>query len=1127
MFRRVAGPTPPLPSVVNPRETVSALFEWEALAPGNYVGSLSIRGEADCGAFETHVRRGLIQFIDPPLGIRFDVDPATDPTNTVYLCDEFSVLATVTNISGVTLTNVAPLSPPTNGVDGVLVALNNATPAIVPTIPPGGIVTFRWTMRGGKGGDPTPSADFTGRRNGALFKVGPTVPTVIHVLPPELIVNTTGDEPDADLTDQCPDVDLLKAGRQTTLRAAIQTANAIGGTNVIRFDLPAGSTRTIALRSALPPVNGICEILGTNKSGGLVAVDAFGIPGSAALELKGGVKVSGLAFSTDGFRDGVAISISQGQNTVVGCRFGQDANGASAPLGFGIVITAGGQQIGGTGAGDGNIFEAGSVGVLVQKAASGAVPTGVIIEGNRFGRLGDDSRHGPGNGVLFVNVASSRIGGAGSGARNIFAGSRNAAVGLLGPETAGNDIQGNWFGLSEAGDFGPSAFLNGFGIGMGVGAHDNRIGGPTALLRNIITGCTDAGVCLSTGSHDNAVEGNWIGLNAAGAGTGDANSFAGIWVVSGYSNRIGGTTLGQRNVISGNRTGIRLGRELGQVFKDKLVDPGAELCVATRIEGNWIGLDHSGTRAAPNGRSWSSGSGIEILSFATGTAIGGESAGRRNVISGNLGSGIVVEADAGTATAILGNRIGTSVDGLSALPNTRSGILVKGEPAVAIGGVGPGLGNQIAYNKGPGVNLIGLKAAVPGISLAGNLIHDNEPAANIALAVSRPPNDLGDADAGPNGRQNWPLPIAAANLSGATLVVADLTGFARGIPVLLEVFTASGGGGRSLIGSSMVTSGSDPRDRYSISCPLQFAGASIALLATTADGTSEFSPAIKVVSGLDSDGDGLPDALEREVPITPPPGGRGSPGLLRPAPAGIPTAGDRNGDGIADETQAEVASVQIPDEGAWVTVAASAGRRLTDVVGLRMIDVAALPGSHQVQPGAVRFNLGGGSGTAEPLALWLPPQPLAPTLWWQSGSAWVAFDGLRVETVGALWKLSFALPAAPAGSAWMLAVGQPATPLPAPVLTLLPREPQPVGRLPGQSPVGISHDAPAIESPSQDWVQPLTIARPLESSNWTLQSSPDLSLWENITLPPVSGATDILLTYPPLDSTRFFRWRSP
>ena len=405
-----------------------------------------------------------------------------------------------------------------------------------------------------------------------------------------------------------------------------------------------------------------------------------------------------------------------------------------------------------------------------------------------------------------------------------------------------------------------------------------------------------------------------------------------------------------------------------------------------------------------------------------------------------------------------------------------------------------------------------MKVIIPGLDLAGNLIYDNDPAGSIALGTSRSSNDPGDADSGPNGWQNWPLLIGAVNIAGATKIVLDLSEFTRGIPVRIDVFSAVGGGGKTLLGTSTVTTGSDPKDRYIVQTALQFVGAPITALATTEDGTSEFSATVKVVSGLDSDGDGMPDDLERAAPIT-------------PRPPRSPSIGDRNGDSIADATQANVASIQVPDDGDWFTLVAGSGRTLKDLVGLRTADVARLPGQNQTAPGALRFTLEGGSNP-ELLALWLSPRATVPTVWhWLDAFGWNRVTGPEVETDGGLWKLSFALPVDPADNDYLIAVGQPYTPPPAPVLTLLPRELQTLPRPIGELVAGVSYEGPAAEPPLQGWVQPLTIAIPTAAPDWLLQTSPDLIDWDTIPNERVTSPTPLI--YPSAEPGRFFRWSQP
>jgi len=1118
-FRPVGGPVPPLPAQLDPGQTVQPELEWEALETGVHEIALSLQGFGECGPLKIQLRPLTVHFLDAPLGIRFDLDPPTDPTNQVHVCQEFDVVATVTNLTSVTLTNVAPLSPPTNGVGGVIIALGNATPASYATVPPGGVVTFRWPMRGDEIGDATLNALFSGTRDGLSFRVGPTVQTKVTVSAPLLVVNALGDEPDADLSDQCADVDLEKPGLQTTLRAAIQTANLVGGTNVILFDLPSDSDKTIVLHSPLPPVMLPCEIQGTSQpGGGWVGLDGGNLPDkTAALELRGGVKVSGLAISTSSFKEGVGIWASSGNNTIVGCRFGLNVRGDSASSGFGIKCSAGGQQIGGSAAGEANIFRGGLVGVLALKLPGGSPPTEIVVEGNRFGTVGA-GKSGPDNAIVFGNVTNSRIGGLTPAARNTFVGSKAAAVVLIGSDTSGNQVIGNWFGLSETGGPIDLSNWNGSGVAIALGAHHNQVGGSSNPSRNVISGSDDAGVLLTQQAHDNLVLGNWIGLTADG--TGPAENGVGVWALAGANNRIGGITPGQRNIISGNRTtGVRVGRAKDQRFDHQEEDPGTEPSIGTVIEGNWIGLDPSGTHLVPNGRSWNSGwEGISILRFANGTLIGGNSPGRRNVISGNEGSGILVDADPATVHGIMGNNIGTSVDGLSAVPNRRNGIVVVGEPVVTIGGTNTFEANRIAHNAGVGVDLVRMKGGVPGLALLNNLIYDNATFRSIALTSRPAANDVGDGDNGPNGLQNWPLPRAAVNGAGVTLVALDLSSFARNAPVRLDVFQSSGGGGKVPIGSTAVITGTDPKDRYLVEATLQLVGTELTALATTADGTSEFSPPVKVVSGHDGDGDGVPDALERQVPVEP----------SRLLGAGDPSPGDRNGDDIQDELQPNVASVQVlpvSTNAPWLTVAATNGRSITDLIALTPEALPSLPGQQEVNPAAARFRLGGGTSSPEAIQIWLPPEGPAPTVWVLNEAVWTQLSGVAVQTRGTLRCVAFNLPAAAPNTDWTVALVQPWTPAPSLYLIAGLLERRALARPDDEPLPGYSWESPVSQPSPEGWVLPVELLWPTDPGQWQLQTSQDLERWDHLEVPLRHGESTLQLAFPPTEPVRFFRWR--
>ena len=85
----------------------------------------------------------------------------------------------------------------------------------------------------------TPSYNgYPSRNTEGCNSVSGSVPVHISITSTSnaLVVNTTGDEPDADLTDGVCDANLSSGGNQCTLRAAIQEANKREGEDTITFE---------------------------------------------------------------------------------------------------------------------------------------------------------------------------------------------------------------------------------------------------------------------------------------------------------------------------------------------------------------------------------------------------------------------------------------------------------------------------------------------------------------------------------------------------------------------------------------------------------------------------------------------------------------------------------------------------------------------------------------------------------------------------------------------------------------------------------------------------------------------------------------------------------------------------
>ena len=241
-------------------------------------------------------------------------------------------------------------------------------------------------------------------------------------------------------------------------------------------------------------------------------------------------------------------------------------------------------------------------------------------------------------------------------------------------------------------------------------SNNDTIGGTTAAARNIVSGNDNQNIYLINGSTGNVVEGDWVGLTAAGDAT--LSTFgAGVSFFSASNNTVGGAASGAGNVIS------------GQTFDGVSIDTANGIVV----QGNRIGTDPTGTMALGNG-----GAGVFVgWGSAADNVIGGSGPGDGNVISGNDGDGVLMNSSIGGGNVIEGNWIGTDADGTAALPNQGNGIEIDGG-TVTIGGTarhsGPGLGvrNLISGNSGDGIFLMGTTASVVegnsiGTDASGNI----------------------------------------------------------------------------------------------------------------------------------------------------------------------------------------------------------------------------------------------------------------------------------------------------------------------------------------------------------------------------------------------------------------------
>jgi hypothetical protein len=366
-------------------------------------------------------------------------------------------------------------------------------------------------------------------------------------------------------------------------------------------------------------------------------------------------------------------------------------------------------------------------------------------------------------GIAVSNSANNVIGGTTASARNVISGSGGfggeVTISGSGP---GNQIIGNFIGtnasgsgrLASGGDYGV------YGI-QTLAAIGTIIGGTTPGARNIISNGGIAGIFVldsnsvsppgTTGG--NLIQGNYIGIDVTGAGAISPTSGTGIELrgqdralrsVSG--NTVGGTTSGARNIISGNtRFDSSTGVGIGGIFT-----------TPNLVQGNYIGTDFTGAISVANH------DGVGVAQ-AQGTVIGGSIVMARNIISGNLRYGVAIgsfkEFLGGSGVIVQGNYIGTNVTGNACLGNGGDGIYVE------VTSVTHTIkDNLIACNGSNGIKIPNISddpnhVGNPAfqINIDSNLLYSNN-ALGVDLGTAGiTPNDAGDADAGANLLQNFPV----------------------------------------------------------------------------------------------------------------------------------------------------------------------------------------------------------------------------------------------------------------------------------------------------------------------------------------------------------------------------------
>lgn len=420
-----------------------------------------------------------------------------------------------------------------------------------------------------------------------------------------------------------------------------------------------------------------------------------------------------------------------------------------------------------------------------------------------------------------------------------------------------------------------------------VETSQNAVGGNYFAKRNVIS-ANRYGVFIN-GSASNLIAGNYVGTDFSGI-QGRGNTNGGVYVLGAESggNQIGGPGADYRNVISGN----------GALFTSAGVT--LDTCSGAVVAGNFIGLDVTGTNVLFNDIA-----GLRLRNASTNT-IGGLIPTSANIISGNDGSGLVIDSGTAGGNRIQGNFIGTDATKTRALGNAEEGIDINGGAGNIIGGSEPGAGNVIAGNGAQGIeifsssqvgnvvqgNFIGTDRTATlalgnggsglqldssrhrveanviafnrvsgvyvssgiGSTVTANSIHSNT---NLGIDLGFfgvQANDVGDPDNGANSLQNYPVLTEALRTPTSTVVNGTFNS-ATNQSFRLEFFDnvacdpSNFGEGQTYLGFLNVTTDGSGNAGFTFVHPLPIVFGHF-ITATTTDtngSTSEFSRCAKVI----------------------------------------------------------------------------------------------------------------------------------------------------------------------------------------------------------------------------------------------------------------------------------------
>ncbi len=527
------------------------------------------------------------------------------------------------------------------------------------------------------------------------------------------------------------------AAGDCSLRSAIEVLNAGNCSNhTVTFNIPGGGVQTIspaagfaitqqgAVIDAETQPGSTCGGAQADLSDRVINVEIDAGNASILFDVKADATIHGFAIH-DGTTAAIQVSDAQA-DAIVTCNYiGLKADGTTEPAdsepSYGIVIAqARSARIGGDTYNDANVILGHTQALTTQHPPSSIVD--LDIRGNRFStdRTGEVRlrRVVPGNlpDVSIATVSGTlQLGGATAPEKNVFGARVALGVGSTAFENANIVIEGNNFNVGLAGTASLGHHSWSLKTYLPAAGTTLRIGGDSVGQRNIFGGD-------GTATETTPIQ---ISNSGTGATTEFTNNYVGVDVTGNSPLPVAGNGLGLQGAHN-------------TTVKNNVFGNAAQSAVYTMAQsdnltftGNRVGIGADDVTVMGNGEH-----GLH-LSAAIGVTVGDGTVAGRNIIVGNTDVGIRgVNLD---NAVIDNNYIGIKADGTTPAGNGGVGIsLFHLSQSVAI------LGNKISSNGDLGIDL-----SMEGVTAndAGDTDHEGQSPARANNGINYPVIDT----AAPNG----------------------------------------------------------------------------------------------------------------------------------------------------------------------------------------------------------------------------------------------------------------------------------------------------------------------------------------------------------------------------------------